>query len=131
MIEDDASVRYVEEICEGKLLQEKGTHQYNVILRHTACMTYIASEVLLLAQDDLIPVELDLQPSDELSYERLVGCLTIKGLEYLFGGNCTNNRVELRVLDACGLLELGVRAGLSRQQLGAGTERGEVATDGP
>ena len=121
----------MEEICEGKLLREKGTHQYNVILEHTACMTYIASEVLLLAQDDLIPVELDLQPSDKLSYERLVGCLTIEGLEYLFGGNCTNNRVELRVLDACGLLELGVRAGLSRQQLGARTERGEVATDGP
>jgi hypothetical protein len=95
------------------------------------CVTYIASEVLLLAQDSLIPVQLNLEPSDEFGHERLVGLLTKAGFDHLFVGNHTSNRVELRILDTCSLLELGDRAGISRHQLWASSERDEVAADGP
>jgi hypothetical protein len=93
-------------------------------------VTYIASEVLLLAQDSLIPVQLDLEPSHELSHERLISLLTKTGLDHLFIGNHTGNRVELRILDTCSLLVPGDREAVSRYQRGAGSERGEVAADG-
>ena len=56
IVEDKRAARQVEEIYEGKLLQKYRTHQLNDILGQFSCMTYIAGEVLLLAQDSLIPV---------------------------------------------------------------------------
>jgi hypothetical protein len=45
-------------------------------------------------------------------------------------GNRTDNRVELRILDARSLLELGDLAWFGGHQRGARPERGEVAADG-
>jgi hypothetical protein len=81
---------------------------------HSSCMTYIASEILLLAQDSLITVQLDLESSDKLRHERLVGLFAGERLEQLFVRDRSDNWIELRVLDARSLLEFGERAGFGR-----------------
>ena len=99
-------------------------------MTYSDILTYISSEVLLLAQDSLIPVQLNLEPRDELSHERLVGRLTKVGLEHLFCRNRTNNRVPLRILDTASLLVLGDCAGFGGDQGGARSESGEMTADG-
>jgi hypothetical protein len=109
--------------------RRNGTHQCNSILRTFITTTYIASEVLLLAQDGLVPVQLRIELRAELSHECLVGLLAIADPEHLLERNHTDDRVELRVLDAGSLLVLGERARFGRHERGASPERGEVTAD--
>ena len=55
----------------------------------------------------------------------LVWCL----LEHPFFGNAARDRVELRILDACSLLELGTGLGLGGDQFWARSDCGEIAPD--
>ena len=64
------------------------------------------------------------------SSDLLVGRLTKVGLEHLFGGNRTDNRVPLRILDTASLLVLGDCVGFGGDQGGARSESGEMAADG-
>jgi hypothetical protein len=91
--------------------------------------THITGKVLLLAQDSLIPVELIFKELDELFEALLIRCLAAVGLEQLFVGNAARIRVELRILDACRLLEFREGLGLAGDQLGAGPLRRKVAAD--
>ena len=84
-------------------------------MTYSDILTYISSEVLLLAQDSLIHVQLILEGREGFRH---------------FVPNRTDNRVPLRILDTASLLELGDCAGLGGDQRGARSERGEVAADG-
>lgn len=118
----------MEQICEGDLL-----HGYSI--RSTALLvfrtkrTHVASKVFLLAQYGLVSIELTFELRDEFLDALLVHRLTTARLDHLFPENDARNRIELRILDACCLLELCVCLGLCRDQLWARPERRNVAAD--
>jgi hypothetical protein len=60
----------------------------------------------------------------------LIRCLPIAWLENLLHGNACRDRVKLRILDACSLLELGIRLGFGRDELWARAKGREVPSDG-
>jgi hypothetical protein len=92
-------------------------------------MTHITGKVLLPAQDDLIPVELIFEETDQLLDELLIRRLATVELEHFFIGDGARIRVELRILDACRLLEFRIGPGIARDQLWAGSLRCKVAAD--
>jgi len=67
--------------------------------------TYIASEVLLLAQDGLISIELCFELRDQLLDALLVRRQNAELLEHSFHNNAARNRFKLCILDARRLLE--------------------------
>ena len=91
--------------------------------------THIASEVLLFAQNGLIPVELSFELGDQVLDALLVRRQPAVLLEYLFPKNTGQNRFQLRILDARRLLEFRAGLGIGGDQLGSRPERREVAAD--
>ncbi len=91
--------------------------------------TYITSKVLLLAQDDLVSIKLAFKLPSQLLHTLLIRYASRKQLENLLFGNSRRNRIKIRVLDACRLLEFGACLGLSRDQLRPRAKGREVATD--
>jgi hypothetical protein len=89
--------------------------------------THITSEVLLLAQNGLIPLELPFEATDEFFEVILICRFAAVALEQLLVGDAARIRIKLRILDACCLLELGIGLWLGGDQLCAGTLRGKVA----
>lgn len=91
--------------------------------------THFASEVLLLAQDGLVPVELGFELRHQLLDALLVRRQPAVLLEDLFDEDAGQDRFELRILDARRLLEFRARLGVGRDQLGSRPERGDVTAD--
>ena len=83
----------------------------------------------MLAQDSLIAIQFGFKERDQLLDALLVRRLPIKLLEHPFLGDAARDRVELRILDAGRLLELGTGLGLGGEQLWARPKRGEIAPD--
>ena len=67
--------------------------------------------------------------SDELLDPLLVGRLPMTRLENLFAENASCDRIEFQTLDARRFFKLAPSIALRRDQLWAGAERCEVATD--
>jgi hypothetical protein len=97
------------------------------VLRNGA---HITSKVLLLAQDGLVHVQLALKGREERLDALLVDRQPVDLLVQRLLENLVRDRVELRILDARRLLELGTGLGLGGDQRGARPELGEVAADG-
>jgi hypothetical protein len=91
--------------------------------------THITSEVLLLAQDDLISIELAFKLAEQLLHTLLIRYFPPELLEYLLVGNSRRDRIKIRILDAGRLLEFGTGLQLSRNQLWAGANGREVPSD--
>jgi hypothetical protein len=120
----------MEEICEGDLLC-KLVHQYRrPFLTRQSSKTYITSEVLLLSQDGLVYIQLTFELRDELLDALLVCRLPAIRLVHPLDQNATHDRLKMRIFDARRLLELGTGLGLGGDQLWAGSEGRNVATDG-
>ena len=83
----------------------------------------------MLAQDDLVHVELSLQLGDQLLDALLVRRQPFVALEHPFSNDAFRDRTKLRVFDARGLLELCAGLGIGGDQLGAGPERRKVSAD--
>jgi hypothetical protein len=66
---------------------------------------HITSKVLLLAQDDLVRVELTFQLGCQLLDALLVRRQPAERFENPFSNNASRDRIELRVFDARSLLE--------------------------
>jgi len=92
--------------------------------------THIAREVVLLAQDGLIPVELGFELRDQLLDALLVRRQPAVRLVHSFRNDAGRNRIKLRILDARRLLEFCVGLGIGGDQLGPRPERRDVAADG-
>ena len=92
--------------------------------------THIAREVLLLAQDGLVPVELTFELRDQLLDALLVRRQPAVRLVHFFRNDAGRNRIKLRILDARRLLEFCVGLGIGGDQLGPRPERRDVAADG-
>ena len=82
---------------------------------------HITSEVLLLAQDDLIHVELAFQLRDELIDAVLVRRQSAVLLEHLFDENAGHDGLKVGIFDARRLLELCAGLGIGGDQLRTGT----------
>ena len=91
---------------------------------------HITTNVLLLAQDGFVPIKLALKLNNELLHTFLIGHTPLVLLENLLVGNVRRDRIKLRILDACRLLEFGIGLGLGRDQLWARAERREVPSNG-
>jgi hypothetical protein len=83
----------------------------------------------LLAQDGLVPIELTFEERELRLDTLLVYRLPEDLLEHCLFEDVGRDRVELRILHARRLLEFRTSPGLRRDQLRAGSERGEVAAD--
>ena len=83
----------------------------------------------MLAQDDLVCVELAFQLVDQLLDALLIRRQPAALLEHPFDNNASRDRIKLRVLDARRLLELCAGLGIGGDQLRAGPERREVSAD--
>jgi len=91
---------------------------------------HITSKVLLLAQDGFVPIELALKLNDELLHTFLIRHPPAVALVNFLERNVRRDRIKLRILDTCRLLELGIGLRLSGDQLWAGALRREVPCDG-
>ena len=91
--------------------------------------TYIASKVLLTAQDGIIPIELTFQLSDRLLDTLLVRRQPNELLGRPFKKNGARDRIKLSILDARGLLELCAGLGICGISSGPDPERSKVTTD--
>ena len=91
--------------------------------------THITGKVLLLAQDGLISIELAFKLADQLLHVLLIRYFPIEFLEYLLVANSRHDRIKIRILDAGRLLEFGTGLALGRNQLWAGADACEVASD--
>ena len=91
---------------------------------------HITSKVLLLAQGSFVPSKFVFKPSDKRLHMLLIRLHTNVQLETFRPDNLQRDRIKLRILDACRLLELGTGLGLSRYQLCARAKRREVPPDG-
>jgi hypothetical protein len=92
--------------------------------------TYITSKVLLLAQEGFVPIKLAFKLSRELLHLRLIRRHLKERLVDFLLDNAISDRIELRILDASRLLELGMCLGLSRDQFWAGAKGRDVPPDG-
>ena len=77
----------------------------------------------MLAQDDLIHVELTFQLGDQLLDALLIRRQPAVLLEHPFVNNASGDRIKLRAFDARGLLELCAGLGIGGDQLQARPER--------
>ena len=75
-------------------------------------------------------IKLDFKQSHELLHTLLIRHHPEARLDYFLIGNDRSERVKLCILDACRLLELGIRLGLSRDELWARAKGGDVPSDG-
>ena len=107
-------------------------HQYRFTFERAPDGAHITSKVLLLAQDGLVHVELALKDREERLDALFVNRLRVPEhlLEERLLENLLPDRVELRILDARRLLELGEGLRLCGDERGARPELGEVAADG-
>ena len=80
-------------------------------------------------QDGIISVQLTFQLRNELLDALLVRSLSAVLLEHPFYEDASRDGLKLAIFDARRLLKLGAGLGIGRDQLGAGPERREVATD--
>ena len=83
----------------------------------------------MLAQDDLIHVELTFQLGDQLLDALLIRRQPAVLLEHPFYNNASGDRIKLRVFDARSLLEPCAGLGIGGDQVRAGPERRKVSTD--
>ena len=91
--------------------------------------THVTGKILLLAQDDLISIELAFKLPEQFLYTLLVRFAPPELLEYLFFRNSRRDRIKIRILDAGRLLEFGTCLRLSRDQLWAGANGRKVPSD--
>jgi hypothetical protein len=77
-----------------------------------------------------VSIKLDFKQSHELLDTLLIRLHPEARLDYFLIGNDCSKRVKLCILDACRLLELGIRLGLTRDELWARAKGGEVPSDG-
>jgi hypothetical protein len=105
-------------------------HQYRFPFERAPNGAHITSKVLLFAQDGLVHVKLAPEDREERLDALFVNRLPEHLLEERLLENLLPDRVELGILDARRLLELGEGLGLGGDQRGARPEPGEVAANG-
>jgi len=102
MFKDQATIGQMEEICEGDLLRKMVSYTSSLL---SSCGMSCLNALLVWR----LPAIRLVHPLDQ---------------------NVTHDRLKMRILDARRLLELGAGLGLGEDQLWAGSEGRDVATDG-
>jgi len=118
-------------ICEGDLLHKVVHHQHRqLFLVCPSNETYITSKVLLPSEDGLVSVQLTFELRDEFLDALFVRRLAAVLLKHPLYEDASRNRFKLAILDARCLFELGAGLWIGGDQVWAGPDCGEVATDG-